>query len=170
MAALPHRQRAGDRNAIIVEEGKITFADAATILPVGFYRFPAGRRHRQAYLSRIDCPVPPTLGWLDIGAHKHTRGLQRNGYINPNAQYHCLQHRFSDHSYVRSGILFTRRGSQGGRHRACRASFSQTPGTGGRRVYSADDGIFLNLPTCFPTAGGSAVSVRTKTIPKKSKN
>ena len=140
-----------ENSAIIVEEGKITFADAAAILPrrdfTGFRRVDATGKH--IYPGLI---APATnLGLVDIGAVRATRDYNETGSINPNVRSIIAYNTDSPIiPTVRSqGILLAQVAPQGGRVPGMSSIVQLDAWNWEDAAYSADDGIFLNWPGLF---------------------
>ncbi|MCB0567093.1 MAG: amidohydrolase family protein [Phaeodactylibacter sp.] len=140
-----------DNSALIVEEGKITFAGGSDILPrrdfTGFRRIDATGKH--LYPGLI---APATnLGLVDIGAVRATRDYNEVGSINPNVRSIIAYNTDSPViPTVRSqGILLAQVAPQGGRVPGMSSIVQLDAWNWEDAAYRTDEGIFLNWPRLF---------------------
>jgi len=143
--------RVVENSAIIVEGGKITFAEGAATLPrrdfTGFRRIDAKGKH--IYPGLI---APATnLGLVDIGAVRATRDYNEVGSINPNVRSIIAYNTDSPViPTVRSqGVLLAQVVPQGGRVPGMSSVVQLDAWNWEDAAYSTDDGIFINWPALF---------------------
>lgn len=143
--------RVVENSVIIVEEGKITFADDAAIMPrrdfTGFRRIDATGKH--IYPGLI---APATnLGLVDIGAVRATRDYNETGSLNPNVRSIIAYNTDSPIiPTVRSqGVLLAQVAAQGGRVPGMSSIVQLDAWNWEDAAYSTDEGIFLNWPGLF---------------------
>ncbi|MCB9288028.1 MAG: amidohydrolase family protein [Lewinellaceae bacterium] len=143
--------RVVENSAIIIEDGKITFAEESAILPrrdyTGFQRIDAAGKH--IYPGLI---APATnLGLVDIGAVRATRDYNEVGSINPNVRSIIAYNTDSPIiPTVRSqGVLLAQVAPQGGRIPGMSSIVQLDAWNWEDAAYSTDDGIFLNWPGLF---------------------
>ncbi len=140
-----------ENSVIIIEEGRITFAESAAILPrrdfTAFRRIDAKGKH--IYPGLI---APATnLGLVDIGAVRATRDYNEAGEINPNVRSLIAYNTDSPViPTVRSqGVLLAQVAPQGGRVPGMSSVVQLDAWNWEDAAYSADEGIFLNWPGLF---------------------